>query len=109
MIRHPRSDDESLAEQGRLIIAVERHEADWRAGRCPRIEDALRGIDDPRRSRWLCELIRLELELRAGAGDAPRPEDYLRRFPDHRAEIAVAFTDLAGWTGPTATEGVGLG
>jgi hypothetical protein len=91
-----RAAEVSLAEQGRLIAAVERFEADWRAGRRPRIEDALAGADPPRRSRWLRELIRLELELRARAGELPRPGDYLRRFADRTSEIAAAFADLDG-------------
>lgn len=85
------TDDESLAEQGRLIAAVERFEAAWRSGRGPRIEDYLDGVAGPRRSRWLCELIRLELELRAG--EAPPPEEYLRRFPDRATAVAAAFAD----------------
>jgi hypothetical protein len=96
MITDDRADEVSLTEQGQLIAAVERFEADWRAGRGPRIEDALDGVDGPRWSRWLCELIRLELELRARDGDRPRPDDYLRRFPDRSAEIAATFADRAG-------------
>lgn len=87
------TDDESLAEQGRLIAAVERFEAAWRSGHGPRIEDYLDGTAGPRRSRWLCELIRLELELRARAGEVPPPEEYLRRFPDRAAAVAAAFAD----------------
>jgi eukaryotic-like serine/threonine-protein kinase len=86
--------EDSLAEQSRLIAAVERFEAAWRGGARPRIEDYLGEAGASRRSRWLCELIRLELELRARDGESPRREDYLDRFPDGSAEVAIAFTDL---------------
>jgi hypothetical protein len=98
MDRDDRTPEVSLAEQGRLIAAVERFEAEWRAGLRPQIEDALAGAEPPRRSRWLRELIRLELELRARAGEGPRPGDYLRRFADRATEIAAAF----GWPGGLA-------
>ena len=86
--------EDSLAEQGRLIAAVERFEAAWRGGGRPRIEDHLREAGASRRSRWLCELIRLELELRARDGESPRREDYLDRFPGGSAEVDAAFADL---------------
>jgi hypothetical protein len=96
------TDDETLVEQGRLIAAVERFEAAWRAGRGPRIEDYLEGVAGPRRSRWLCELIRLELELRARAGEAPRPEEYLDRFAGRSTAVAAAFADLNSPPAPEA-------
>jgi hypothetical protein len=105
MHRDDLTDDEALAEQGRLIAAVEQFEADWRAGRGPRIEDALEGVDGSQRSRWLCELIRLELELRARDGELPRPEAYLRRFPDQPTEVAAAFAGLSG--PPVSPSGAG--
>jgi hypothetical protein len=109
MITDDRADEVSLGEQGRLIAAVERFEADWRAGRGPRIEDALDAVDGPQRSRWLCELIRLELELRARDGDRPRPDDYLRRFPDRSTDIAAAFADPTGPpVPPTGAEPPGM-
>jgi hypothetical protein len=96
------TDDELLAEQGRLIAAVERFEAAWRAGQGPRIEDYLDGVAGPRRSRWLCELIRLELELRARAGAVPRPEEYLDRFAGRSSVVAAAFADLNPPSAPRA-------
>src|SRR5690349_9405357 len=96
------TNDESLAEQGRLIAAVERFEAAWRTGRGPRIEDYLDGIAGPRRSRWLCELIRLELELRARDGEVPRPEEYFDRFAGRSTAVAAAFADLSSEPAPEA-------
>ena len=87
------TDGESLAEQGRSIAAVGRFEAAWRAGQGPRIADDLRGIAGPRRARRLRELIRLERELRARAGEVPPLGEDFRRFPDRVAEIAAGFTD----------------
>ena len=38
-------------------------------------------------------LLGIELELRRGAGEVPLPDEYLERFPDHRAAVAAAFRE----------------
>src|SRR5262249_48825315 len=54
---------------------ADRFERAWRAGQQPRIEDYLAGVEEPRRSRLLEELLRVEHELRRG-GEAPAdPEE----------------------------------
>src|SRR5689334_5290235 len=70
-------------------------EQSWRAGQRPRIEDCLLGVEEPRRSLLLEELLRVEREIRAGRGDSPTTEEYQGRFPDDAAVIAVAFTPRA--------------
>ncbi len=59
----------------------DRFEAAWRAGARPRIEDYLSEVPAADQPTVLRELIALEVELRAGAGEAPRWEEYRGRFP----------------------------
>jgi serine/threonine-protein kinase len=64
----------------------------WQAGEHPRIEDYLAGVVEPRRSQLLQELLRVELGNRRAAGEAPRPEEYVIRFPQNEAMIRAVFT-----------------
>ena len=57
----------------------------WRAsvrqgclGQRPRIEDCLAGLEGPRRSQFLEELKRIELDRRREAGEAPTAEEWFR-------------------------------
>ena len=85
----------SLAEAGErtwIDERADRFERDWkRGGERPRIEDVLADEPGPRRASLLKELIRVERELRQGAGESPNAEEYLRRFPDDRAAVEAAF------------------
>jgi hypothetical protein len=58
-----------------------RFEAAWKEGRRPRIEDELGRVPEADRAVVLCELVALELALRARAGEKPDPEEYRARFP----------------------------
>jgi tRNA A-37 threonylcarbamoyl transferase component Bud32 len=93
-----------------------RFEADWRAGRGPRIEDYLGGVPGPQRAAALRELLALELELRRGRGERPTPHEYRGRFPVHAAVVDAAFSEETASTlradearpiaaGPAATRG----
>ncbi len=59
----------------------DRFEAAWKAGARPRIEDHLAAVPEPERPALLRELILLEVDYRRLAGDAPRAEELLDRFP----------------------------
>jgi serine/threonine protein kinase len=63
--------------------AAERLERAWKKGSRPRIEDFLANEPEPRRPPLLVELLRVECELRARAGESPTPDEYRRRFPEH--------------------------
>ena len=68
---------------GQVDQACDRFEADWKAGRRPRIEDYLERVSGEGAEVLLRELLMLEIELRRGSGDRPTLEEYLARFPVH--------------------------
>src|SRR5262249_58074090 len=82
----------------RLInAACDRFAAAWRsavagAGPAPRFEDFLADADGPGRAALLRELLHLEVEFRRAAGAAPRPEEYLARFPADEPLIRRALS-----------------
>ena len=63
----------------------------WMAGQRPRIEDYLAGVEAARRPPLLAELLRVELEYRRAAGEAPAREEYERRLPEHAGVVRAAF------------------
>src|SRR4051812_1537017 len=65
----------------------------WRAGQRPRIEDCLAGAETSRHRQLLGELLRVELEYRREAGEAPTPEEYQRRFAAYPEIVAAAFAE----------------
>jgi serine/threonine protein kinase len=73
----------------RVNDQCERFEAEWRAGRRPRIEGHL--DETPERDTLLFELLKLELELRLGCGEHPTAQEYRARFPAHTRVIDEAF------------------
>jgi tRNA A-37 threonylcarbamoyl transferase component Bud32 len=87
-------DDETSrlpTETGRIDAVCDEFEAAWRAGRCPRIEDALDALDGANRTELLRELLGLDLAYRRQAGEHPGPEEYQARFPAESLAIAAAF------------------
>ncbi len=74
-----------------LVADCERFEAMWRDGGAPRIEAFLEGVAPSRRRRLLCELLAIEIELRAVRGEAPMPGEYFRRNPDWAEAVAKVF------------------
>ena len=68
---------------GLVDRACDRFEADWRAGRRPRIEEYLDGAPEPGRPALLRELVMLELDFRRRDGERPTPHEYRARFPEH--------------------------
>ncbi len=67
-------------------------EAAWQAAGTAKIEDFI-DLDEPANKGTLCELIRLDLELRWSAGETPAVEDYLRRYAkiDFSADEVTSF------------------
>ncbi|MDB5352147.1 MAG: pknB [Planctomycetota bacterium] len=81
-----------------LAIRVDRacdvFEAEWRAGRLPRIEDAVQGIDPEEVGAFLAELIAAERELRGLRGETPEDDEYCARFPGHDQAVNLAFSSV---------------
>ncbi len=77
---------------GRIDEAAMRFERAWKDGSRPRIEDYLIEVDEPQRPRLLDELLKVEIELRRGAGEQPDPDEYVERFPAHATVVADVFS-----------------
>jgi tRNA A-37 threonylcarbamoyl transferase component Bud32 len=77
----------------RIDAACDWFEAEWRAGRRRRIEDALAAADGDAamRAELLRELLLLELELGREGGAATSPASCRERFPDDAALIDEIF------------------
>jgi hypothetical protein len=85
--------------------AADRFEQAWQAGERPRIEAYLAGAEEPRRAMLLEELVRVEAELRGAEGEAPTPNEYRARFPEHAELIDAALTaDRATPGAPSSSE-----
>src|SRR4051794_13475654 len=61
----------------RLDDTCDRFEAEWKAGRRPKIKDHLSDAAETERATWLRELLALELDWRRRRGERPTPWEYL--------------------------------
>lgn len=76
----------------RFRRALEQFKAAWQAGRRPPIEEFLDQVDPADRTTLLWELLGLELELRAGAGEKPAQNEYETRLSAHPGVVAAVFS-----------------
>jgi tetratricopeptide (TPR) repeat protein len=76
-----------------INVLCDRHEAAWRAGRRPRIEDVLALEDEPGRTVLLRELLAAELAARRQRGEEPDISEYRNRFPGDTALIEAVFAE----------------
>jgi tetratricopeptide (TPR) repeat protein/tRNA A-37 threonylcarbamoyl transferase component Bud32 len=87
-----------------LHRALDDFEGAWRSGSRPQMEDFLTGLAEGARTTVLRELLMLDLYHRRCAGDQPRPEDYLGRFPElDPAWLAKAIAAEANGTAATSS------
>ena len=89
----------SATQAEELDRACDRFEAEWKAGKRPKIEDHLEGIAEPLRSALLGDLIAVELHWRQRRGERPVPAEYHDRFPAPHP----ALSPLSQW--PTSARG----
>jgi hypothetical protein len=83
-----------------------RFEDAWRAGRRPRLEEFLAGVQGPERRELLRELLRLEREYRQDLGETPAAHEYEGRFPEDVSLIrAVLAEGLTAGPAPPAAAG----
>jgi eukaryotic-like serine/threonine-protein kinase len=94
-----RSDLSSLSasQAEELDRACDRFEAEWRAGKRPKIEDHLEGIAAPLRSALLEDLIAVERHWRQRCGDRTLPDECHDRFPSSGAGVESAPTVADAW------------
>lgn len=98
-----------LSGSARLVIdaVCTRFEAAWQAGARPRLEAALADIEPDLRPELSFELLAVEIELRSQAGETPRADDYLGRFPEPLVTRAFAQSHLDA--GDAATHDIATG
>jgi tetratricopeptide (TPR) repeat protein len=89
--RLPRATDTADEHASREAV-LERFESAWRQGPAPAIEDYRTG---DRSRTLLVELVHLDLEFRLDAGEAPRVELYLSRYPELGEDIEIVRELLA--------------
>src|SRR3954447_5234030 len=87
--------DELTGDRTWIDDQADRFERAWIEGPRPRIDDYLADAAGPRRTRLLEELLRVERQLRAAAGEAPHPDEYHRRFPECPEVVNLAFHSRA--------------
>jgi serine/threonine protein kinase len=81
----------SLEREAHVDQTCDRFEAQWRAGKRPRVEDFLTGCAVEALRQLLRQLLLLELEYRSQSGEKPTREDYRGRFAGHDAVLDALF------------------
>jgi len=77
-----------------LVRTCDAFEAEWRAGRRPRIEDHLDKTEPNARRNLLTALLELEWKVRKAQGEQPEGSEYQARFPEDIELIERLFADL---------------
>ncbi|HND54165.1 MAG TPA: serine/threonine-protein kinase, partial [Pirellulaceae bacterium] len=72
-------------------------ESQWRNDAPPRMEDFVARVAHPLQPQLLAELLPLEFEIRARAGETPMETEYAQRFPAHGDTVALAFQEFMAW------------
>src|SRR5262245_11009634 len=80
-----------LTRAGIVDRACDRYEAEWRAGRRPRIELFLADTPVHERPALFRELLLLELEFRKASGEQPVAAEYHARFPSYGSLVGSVF------------------
>jgi hypothetical protein len=76
-----------------INVMCDRHEAAWRAGRRPRIEDFVTLEDEPGRTVLLREMLAAELATRRQLGETPVRTEYADCFPGDAGLIDAVFAE----------------
>jgi len=83
-------------ERKKAIDAIcDQFEEAWTSGANPRIESYLELVAPPEQRMLLRELLVVEHQLRQQAGQHPRREEYLGRFPQHHGVVTEVFDACA--------------
>jgi tRNA A-37 threonylcarbamoyl transferase component Bud32 len=81
----------ALSTEERIDVVCRRFEAAWKAGKRPRLEDYLGEGEGREQQVLLRELLRLDVEYRSYAGEAPVAQDYLGRLAEHADLVRQLF------------------
>ena len=84
---------ESLDVADQIDVACDVFEALYRDGVGPAVEEFLPVVDAAHRDRVMRELVPLEFEYRATAGDVPTFSEFFTRFPNAGLFLARFFCD----------------
>lgn len=84
----------SPSEVQRMAQACARFEEAWRRGERPDLEKSLAEAGS-NADQLLERLLSLDLTFRAHAGEEPKPEEYISRFPASRGLVEAAFAELS--------------
>src|SRR5258707_13677666 len=85
------SDSHEVEALQRFVTVCEEFEADWRAGRGPRLDSYLQAALPPERHRLFCELLAIEIELRLQLGETAALEEYQTRYPEWAEPAELVF------------------
>jgi serine/threonine protein kinase/WD40 repeat protein len=96
-----------LSAKRRIDGILVRFERAWQQGR-PRLEEFVEDLPPDQRQALLTELLHLDIDYRRRAGEQPRAEDYLARFPKEESVVRLLLppsvkTDTAGDTGRSSS------
>jgi WD40 repeat protein/tRNA A-37 threonylcarbamoyl transferase component Bud32 len=80
-----------LAARERIDQVCLAFEAAWQSGQRPCLENCLDPAHGPERRALLCELMLLELDYRAQAGETPDAQAYLTRFSEEGELVREVF------------------
>jgi tetratricopeptide (TPR) repeat protein len=82
-----------LGPRERLALLQADQQCRWQRGERPWVEDYLLHVPDLRAdAEALLDLIYAEILLRQDAGEAPQPNEYLRRFPEYADQLRRQFS-----------------
>jgi hypothetical protein len=96
LIAEPDMSEIPSADWSWIHATAERFEQAWTTGPRPLIEHFLAKVDESCWPLLLEELLRVERELRRGAGEETNAEEYHQRFPDHDVVVAAVFPSAPG-------------
>jgi eukaryotic-like serine/threonine-protein kinase len=98
------SDSHEVEALQRFVTVCEEFEADWRAGRGPRLDSYLQAALPPERHRLFCELLAIEIELRLQLGETAALEEYQTRYPEWAEAAELVFARDAGASSHSSNE-----
>ena len=88
---------ETIESCAQIDLVCDRFESAWKEGHPLEIEVLLDEVSPVAQRRLLRELIHLELELRASAGERLVLQHWLDRFPEHPDLVYEGFQTTEPW------------